>query len=221
MPPLVAHAERDDVDNSSLDEETVEIELVDDNSDNDWLVEYTDPDDWILVTEENIDSVELPLMEPSLYKPREGEGEEFDVKVTEEEVELLKDNQGHIWYEKVFEFLLPDFKGEGYYTWIAAQVRNYMTHLIRTQNYTPTYYKPEEDKVLGDHIARFFWDFRLLECSVAFCLSGIRGRHGRPCSPLAWPWRACHAGHLKTPTAVFALPTIGTSRRMWIGKIFT
>ena len=33
-----------------------------------------------------------------------------------------------------------------------------MTHLIRTQGCTPTYYKPEEDKVMfGDHIACLFW----------------------------------------------------------------
>ena len=158
MPPLVAHTERDNVDDSSSDEETVEVELLgDDDSDDEWLVEYTDPDDWILVTEENIDSVDLPHIQPIPYEPREGEGEEFDVKVTEEEVESLKDDEGHIRYEKVFEFLLPDFEGEGYYEWIAARVRNYMTHLIRTQGYTPTYFKPEDDKVvLGDHIACFF-----------------------------------------------------------------
>ena len=73
-------------------------------------------------------------------------------------MDSLKDNQGHIRYEKVFEFLMPEFEWEGYYEWISTWVRNHMTHLIRTQNYTPTYYKPEEDKVvLGDHVARFFW----------------------------------------------------------------
>ena len=58
--------------------------------------------------------------------------------MTEEEVELLKDNQRHIGYEKVFAFLLLDFEGEGYYEWIAARVRNYMTRLIRMQNYSRT-----------------------------------------------------------------------------------
>ena len=43
---------------------------------------------------------------------------------------FLMDKQGHIWYEKVFEFLLPVFEGKGYYEWIAARVRNYTTHLI-------------------------------------------------------------------------------------------
>ena len=72
-------------------------------------------------------------------------------------MESLKDDKGHIRYEKIFEFLLPDFEGEGYYKWIAARVRNYTTHLIRTKGYTPTYFKPEDDKVvLRDHIAHFF-----------------------------------------------------------------
>ena len=53
-------------------------------------------------------------------------------------MDSLKDNQGHIRYEKVFEFLLPDFEREGYYEWIAARVRNYMTRLIRMQNYSRT-----------------------------------------------------------------------------------
>ena len=66
----------------------------------------------------------------------------------EDEVESLKDDEGNIRYKKVFEFLLPDFEGEGYYEWIAARVRNYMTHLIRTQGYPPTYFKPEDDKVV-------------------------------------------------------------------------
>ena len=69
----------------------------------------------------------------------------------------LKDEQGHIQYEKVFEFLLPDFEGEGYYNWIAVRVRNYMTHLIQTRGYILTYFKPEDDiVVLCDHIACFF-----------------------------------------------------------------
>ena len=79
---LVAHAERDYVDNSSSDEDIVEIKLVDDDSDDEWLVKYTNPDDWILVTEVNIGSEELPHIEPIPYESREGEGEEFGVKVT-------------------------------------------------------------------------------------------------------------------------------------------
>ena len=89
--------------------------------------------------------------------------------MTEEEVESLKDDEGHIRDEKVLKFLLLDFKGNGYYKWIAARVRNHMTHLIRTQGYTPTYFKSEDDKVvLGDHIACFFWG---TDCQNAAWLS--------------------------------------------------
>ena len=130
MPPLIAHTPDKYDDNSSSDKETVEIELVNDNSNDKWLVDYTDPDDWILVTEDNIDSVELPHIKPIPYEPRGGEGEDFDVKVTKEEVTSLMDEQGKIWYKKVFKFLLPDFEGEGYYKWIAARVSNYIIHLI-------------------------------------------------------------------------------------------
>ena len=71
VPPLVAHAEHHSVHNSSSDEETVEIELVNNDSDDEWLVKYTDPDNCILVTEDNIDSVELPHIETISYKPHE------------------------------------------------------------------------------------------------------------------------------------------------------
>jgi hypothetical protein len=67
VPPLVGHALDNDDDVSN--EETVEIKLVDDNSNNKWLVEYTDPDDWILVTEENIDSVNLSHIKLIPYEP--------------------------------------------------------------------------------------------------------------------------------------------------------
>ena len=63
----------DDVNDSSSEKETVEVKLLgNDESDDKWLVEYTDPDDWILVTEENMDSVELPDTQPIPYEPREG-----------------------------------------------------------------------------------------------------------------------------------------------------
>ena len=38
----------------------------------------------------------LPLIEEIPYSPREGEGVDFDVKVTEEEVESLKDEHSDI-----------------------------------------------------------------------------------------------------------------------------
>ena len=80
-----------------------------------WLVGYTDPDEQILVTEVKLGSTELPVIPLIPYESREGEGEDFDVKISNKELASLKDAQGDIRYEKVVEFLLPDFEGEGYF----------------------------------------------------------------------------------------------------------
>ena len=67
------------------------------------------------------------------------------------------DEHGDIRFEKVVEYLLPDFDGDGFFEWTAGRMRNYMQHITATQSYRPRYYKPEEDKViLNDHVARFF-----------------------------------------------------------------
>jgi hypothetical protein len=51
VPPLIGHAPDNNDDNSSSEKETLETKLVNDDSNDKWLVEYTDPDNWILVTE--------------------------------------------------------------------------------------------------------------------------------------------------------------------------
>ena len=109
---------------------------------------------------------------------------------------------------------LPDFGGKGYHKWITVRVRNYMTHIIRSQVYTPTYYKPEEDDVvLGNHIAGFF------VVQIARMLRGF------PSIRDTWStWetlRACRAGRLKTSTAAFTSPTIGTRPMVSIRRMFT
>jgi hypothetical protein len=53
-----------------------------------------------------------------------GDNEEFTVKITDEEIESLKDFSGEIRYEKVFDFCLPrmmsklcmNFKRQGWET---------------------------------------------------------------------------------------------------------
>ena len=124
----------------------------------DWLVEYTDPDDWILVTEKQMSSKKkLPEIKRIPYRPREGESIYFDVRITDDELESVKDDHGDIRFEKVVELLLPGFDGEGYFEWIGARMQNYMIHIIRTQDYKPRYYNPASDKVImGNHVARFF-----------------------------------------------------------------
>jgi hypothetical protein len=55
--------------------------------------------------------------------------EEFSVKITDEEVELLKDENGEIRYEKVFRWCLPrygDDDDESLFEFQAARMRNYM-----------------------------------------------------------------------------------------------
>jgi hypothetical protein len=172
LPPLLPHvAEPDgydyDDDSEADDDPKVEdVEEAEEEDEDPWLVRYTDPDKWILVTEDELGNTELPVILPIAYEPREGEGEDFDVKISDEELASLKDKNGHIRYEKVVEFLLPDFEGEGYFEWIGARVRSYMTYLIRLGGYTSRYYKPEVDKVvLRSHVAHFF-GCRLPKCSV-------------------------------------------------------
>ena len=90
------------------------------------------------------------------------------MKITEEELEGLKDDNGDIQYYKVVEHLLPRFNGDLFWEWLAARMRNYMLHHIRTDGYKPRYYVPGSEKaILGDHICRFFG------CQTARMLRGL------------------------------------------------
>ena len=85
-----------------------------------------------------------------------GEKEQFDVKLTEEELDQLMDASGDICYHKVVEHLLPRFGDETFWEWVAARMRSYTTHIIRTENYEPRFYDPSSDHViLRDHVCRF------------------------------------------------------------------
>ena len=59
--------------------------------------------------------------------------EYFPVKITDEEVEQLKDENGDILFHKVMEWCIPTFNGESYWGWISARMRNYMVHLMATE----------------------------------------------------------------------------------------
>jgi hypothetical protein len=55
--------------------------------------------------------------------------EDFSVKITDEEVELLKDEKGEIRYEKLSQWCLPrygDDDDESLFKFQAARMRNYM-----------------------------------------------------------------------------------------------
>ena len=75
--------------------------------------------------------------------------EEFAVKITDEEVEQLKDENGDIRFHKVIEWCIQKFDGESYWEWLAARMRNYMVHLMATEEWKPRYYDPirTQDKI--------------------------------------------------------------------------
>jgi hypothetical protein len=61
-----------------------------------------------------------------------GGDEEFSVKITDEEVKTLMDDNKEIRYEKVFEWCLPRFEDDNQtlFEYQAARMRNYMTKRI-------------------------------------------------------------------------------------------
>ena len=104
-------------------------------------------------------------IDPIPYVPRAGETEDFDVRLTAEQLESLMDEQGDIRFEKVAEYLLPYFDGDGFFEWVAGRMRNYMKHIIATESHRPRYYKPEEDKVSSTTTSRASLVFNFVECS--------------------------------------------------------
>jgi hypothetical protein len=72
-----------------------------------------------------------------------GGDEEFSVNITDAEVNTLKDEDGEIRYEKVFEWALPRFgNGEdeqSLFECQAARMRNYMQKRIVEDGWTPKY----------------------------------------------------------------------------------
>ena len=90
----------------------------------------TDKLNWTQIFEET-NYPPIPNMDPLPY---EGEEEEATVKITDEEIEQLKDANGVLRYEKVFEWCLPKFSDGkentiGLFKWQAERMSNYLTHL--------------------------------------------------------------------------------------------
>ena len=72
----------------------------------------------------------------------EGEKEEL-VNITDEELDSLRDVEGEIRFEKVFEWVLPRFgedKNETLFEFQAARMRNYMTKKVVEDGWKPKYY---------------------------------------------------------------------------------
>jgi hypothetical protein len=110
-------------------------------------------EEWNQVTTEDGDGNGIGC---SIYPIECTVDEEFSVNITDEEVELLEDENGEIRYEKVFRWCLPrygDDDDETLFEFQAARMQNYMKKRVLEENYKPRYYTG--DKVItGDHVAR-------------------------------------------------------------------
>ncbi|OEU06161.1 hypothetical protein FRACYDRAFT_256066 [Fragilariopsis cylindrus CCMP1102] len=113
----------------------------------------TEPDEWDEIVIEDGDSGGRPI------DPIEWEGdEEFTVKITDEEVEMLRDIDGEIRFEKVFQWCLPRFGDDDDQTLFefqAARMRNYMRKRVLENGFKPRYYRGDR-VITGDHVARFY-----------------------------------------------------------------
>ena len=75
LPPVLPNvAEPDGYDydddfEANDDPEVKDVEEAEEEDEYPWLDGYTDPDEWILVTEEELGSKELPVISPILYGP--------------------------------------------------------------------------------------------------------------------------------------------------------
>ena len=87
-------------------------------------------------------------IDPIPYRHRHGESKDFDISLSPEELEQVKDDFGEVRYEKVHEFLLTKIGGMKYFDWLAARMRNYMIFLIHHRGYKPRFYNPSKGKVL-------------------------------------------------------------------------
>jgi hypothetical protein len=83
----------------------------------------------------------------------------LSMEITDEEVELLKDENGEIRYEKLFQWCLPRFgddDDESLFEFQAARMRNYMRwKRVVEEGYKPRYYTGDK-VVICSHVARFY-----------------------------------------------------------------
>ena len=126
----------------------------------------TDAVDWTHVFAET----EHPSI-PILPIPFEGDQEEFDVNITPEELEELKDDQGDIRFEKVMEWCMPQFDDDsngdkiGLFKLQARRISNYLRYLLMKdldlsdhdkleKRFKPRFFHPilEEDEGHHKHI---------------------------------------------------------------------
>jgi hypothetical protein len=88
-----------------------------------------------------------------------GGSREFSVKITDAEVDTLKDDSMDIRYEKVFEWCLPRYGDddiETLFEFQAARMRSYTRKRIVEDGWTPRYYYTFDNAIKADHVARFY-----------------------------------------------------------------
>jgi hypothetical protein len=79
------------------------------------------------------------------------------VNITDVELKLLRDGNGEIRFEKVFEWCLPQFgndNNETLFEFQAARMRNYMTKQI-AYGWSPKSYT-WDNVITADHVAQFY-----------------------------------------------------------------
>ena len=88
----------------------------------------TEANDWRKVTKENLRVGRR--IDPIPYTPHEGDGELFDVKISEENLKGLFNENGDFRYHRVHKWALLKLGEVSYWEWIAARMRNYMMHIV-------------------------------------------------------------------------------------------
>jgi len=137
------------------------VGTADDRSDEDPTTAAGDPRRYTMTKSKHWtrrDSGEGRVMEPVPYT---GPSELFDIKLEDGDLEKMKDGRGTIRFHLVFDWLLPKFgeglDKEGFYDFVAARMRNYMTEIIRKRAYRPEHYDPFDGKfITADHVTCFF-----------------------------------------------------------------
>ena len=79
---------------------------------------HMDPKNWILVKEEL--GRRTTKIDPIPYEPRAGESKEFEVRLTAEYFESLKDESRDIRFERVVKYLPPSGGGDDFFEWVAG-----------------------------------------------------------------------------------------------------
>jgi hypothetical protein len=90
--------------------------------------------------------------------PFNGLNEFFGVNMSNKEIEMIKDRNGDIPYNRIFEWMLPSFGSsvESFWAFVAARMRSYMTHLM-LQGWKPRWFDPDNGNIiLADHVVRMF-----------------------------------------------------------------